>query len=84
MEQKQGRGKKPEREQEGMGGGIMLDFLPSEQNDSLKDCSFLSRYEGKKREKQNTYAMIFLLFALFARYFILITKKKKIRWLKVR
>lgn len=65
MEQKQGRGKKPEREQEGMGGGIMLDFLPSEQNDSLKDCSFLSRYEGKKREKQNTYAMIFFFFVCF-------------------
>lgn len=40
MKQKQGRGKKPEREQERERDGGMLDYLPSGQNDSLKDSSF--------------------------------------------
>lgn len=54
MEQKQGHGKKPERGKDGIGGGMMLDYLPSEESDSLKDCSFGSSCKWKKRERQNT------------------------------
>lgn len=56
MEQKQGHGKKPEREQGRERDGIMLDYLPSGQNDPLKDCSFFSSCEWRKGEKQKTYA----------------------------
>lgn len=76
---KKARKRTRERERERDGG--MLDYLPSGQNDSLKDSSFFLSCEWKKKKKLNSCTIIFLWFCFAILYFELIPKS---RCLKVR